>query len=105
MKLRSRSFDAWAVEYDTYRPTYPQTLFDYIAARLRLPADARVADVGAGTGKAARQMARRGWRVTAIEPGEGMLEVLKARAVAEGLDIDARLASAEDTGLPDAGVD
>ncbi len=105
MKLRSRSFDAWALDYDTYRPTYPQQLFDHIATRLGLPADARVADLGAGTGKAARQMARRGWRVTAIEPGEGMLDVLRDRAAQEGLVIDARLASAEDTGLADASVD
>ena len=105
MRQRSRSFDAWALDYDTFRPTYPQSLFDHIAARLQLPADARVADLGAGTGKAARQMARRGWHVIAVEPGEGMLDVLRARAEQEGLAIDARLASAEDTGLPDASVD
>jgi len=105
MRERSRSFDAWALEYDRYRPTYPQALFDYVAARLALPTDAHVADLGSGTGKAARQMARRGWQVTAIEPGEGMLEVLRARAAAEGLPIEARLASAEDTGLPGASVD
>ncbi len=105
MRLRSRSFDAWALEYDRYRPTYPQALFDHIAERLGLPADARVADLGAGTGKAARQMARRGWRVTAIEPGDGMLDVQRARAAAEGLEIDAHLASAEETGLPDQSVD
>ena len=105
MRRRARSFDAWALDYDTYRPTYPQALFDHIAARLDLPVDARVADLGAGTGKAARQMARRGWHVIAIEPGEAMLDVLRARAEHEGLAIDARLASAEDTGLPDASVD
>ena len=105
MRQRSRSFDAWALDYDTYRPTYPQSVFDHIAARLDLPAYARVADLGAGTGKAARQMARRGWHVTAVEPGEGMLDVLRARAEQEGLAIDACLASAEDTGLPDASVD
>src|SRR6186997_3166380 len=91
MRQRSRSFDAWALEYDRYRPTYPQALFDHIAQRLSLPADARVADLGAGTGKAARQMARRGWHVTAIEPGQGMLDVLRARAELDGLDIDTRL--------------
>ena len=105
MRQRSRSFDAWALDYDRYRPTYPQSLFDHIAARLQLPADARVADLGAGTGKAARQMARRGWHVVAVEPGEGMLDVLRARAEQEGLAIDARLASAEETGLPGASVD
>ena len=105
MRQRSRSFDAWALDYDRYRPTYPQSLFDHVAARLELPPDARVADLGAGTGKAARQMARRGWHVIAVDPGEGMLDVLRARAEQDGLAIDARLASAEETGLPDASVD
>jgi ubiquinone/menaquinone biosynthesis C-methylase UbiE len=105
MRLRSRSFDAWALDYDRYRPTYPQELFDHIAARLQLPVEARVADLGAGTGKASRQMARRGWHVTALEPGEGMLEVLRSRSESEGLSIATRLASAEDTGLDDASVD
>lgn len=105
MAQRARSFDAWATDYDRYRPTYPQALFDHVASRLALPRDAVVADVGAGTGKAARQMARRGWRVIAIEPGEGMLEIVQARAADEKLDIEARLAPAEDTGLRDASVD
>jgi SAM-dependent methyltransferase len=105
MRRRSRSFDAWALEYDRYRPTYPQEVFDYIAQRLALPAETRVADLGAGTGKAARQMARRGWNVTAVEPGVGMLDVLRARAASEGWAIDARLAGAEETGLPSAAFD
>lgn len=105
MRQRSRAFDAWALDYDRYRPTYPQEMFEYIAARFALPADARVADLGAGTGKAARQMARRGWHVIAVEPGEGMLGVLRARAAEEGLEIEARLASAEETGLDGASVD
>jgi SAM-dependent methyltransferase len=105
MKRRSRSFDAWAAEYDRFRPSYPQALFDHIAQRLALPDHAQVADLGAGTGKAARQMARRGWHVAALEPGEGMLDVLRARAEAEGLLIEARVAPAEETGLADASVD
>lgn len=105
MAVRARAFDAWAWEYDRFRPSYPQALFDHIAARLSLPADAQVADLGAGTGKAARQMARRGWHVTAVEPGEGMLDVMGARAGQEGLSIDVRLAGAEDTDLPSESVD
>ena len=93
-----------SITTDTDRRTRRQ-MFDHIAARLSLSADVRVADLGAGTGKAARQMARRGWQVIAVEPGEGMLEVLRARAAEESLEIDARLASAEETGLPDASVD
>lgn len=63
---RGRSFDAWADEYDRYRPTYPDALFALIARELRLPAEPRVADLGAGTGRASIAMAARGWRVTAV---------------------------------------
>lgn len=103
--VRARAFDAWADEYDRFRPGYPDALFDMIAERLDLPADATVADVGAGTGKVARRMARRGWRVTAVDPGERMLEVLERRAAQEGLRIATRLATAEATGLPAAAFD
>jgi SAM-dependent methyltransferase len=105
IEQRSRSFGDWAPQYERYRPSYPDALFDHISARLQLPARAQVADLGAGTGKAARAMARRGWHVVAIEPGESMLRVLRAQAVAEGLDIETRLAQAEQTGLPDTSVD
>lgn len=102
---RARSFDAWAGEYDRYRPGYPAALFALIAERLELLAVPRVADLGAGTGKAALAMARRGWRVTAVEPGRAMPEVLRARAADEGLALAAVESPAEETGLPDASVD
>jgi SAM-dependent methyltransferase len=103
--VRARSFDAWAAEYDRFRPGYPSALFDLIAERLALPADAAAVDLGAGTGKVARAVAARGWRTTAVEPGEPMLAVLRERAAAEGVKVDTALASAERTGLPDAAFD
>ena len=105
MEQRSRSFDAWASEYERYRPGYPDALLEHIAQRLGLPDHAQVADLGAGTGKAARAMARRGWRVTAVEPGGPMLDELRAQAAREGLVLEARVGSAEATGLADASVD
>lgn len=96
---RGRSFDAWADEYDRYRPTYPDALFDLIARELELPPDPRVADLGAGTGRASIAMAGRGWRVTAVEPGGPMLDVLRSRANTEGLAVEAVQATAELTGL------
>lgn len=104
-EVRARAFDAWAEEYDLFRPGYPDALLDVIASRLRLADDAAVLDVGAGTGKVARAMARRGWRVTALDPGERMLAVLRRRAAEEGLVIDAMRATAEDTGVPPASFD
>ena len=103
--VRARAFDAWAAEYERYRPGYPSALFDLIADRLRLPADANVVDLGAGTGKVARAAAARGWRVTAVDPGEPMLAVLRERAAAEGVEIRVITASAEATGLEPASFD
>lgn len=101
----ARSFDAWAGDYDRYRPTYPDELFGLIGERLELPDGPEVADLGAGTGRASLAMARLGWRVTAVEPGIAMLEQLRAAAGREGLRIETREASAEATGLPAASVD
>ena len=102
---RGRSFDAWADEYDRYRPTYPSDVFTFIALEVALPQTPRVVDLGAGTGRASIAMASIGWRVTAVEPGEPMIDVLCARATEEGLPIDTVRATAEATGLHAATFD
>ncbi|MDP9250673.1 MAG: methyltransferase domain-containing protein [Chloroflexota bacterium] len=102
---RALSFDAWAGDYDRFRPGYPDELFDEIARRLELPEHPQVVDLGAGTGRAALAMAERGWRVTAVEPGHAMLDVLRARASDAGLLVATRQASAEATGLAPGSVD
>ena len=105
MQRRSRSFDAWADDYDRYRPSYPDALFEHIGDRLAIGAEPIVADLGAGTGKATLAMARLGWHVTAVEPGGPMLDALAARAARDGLSVETRQAQAEATGLPDASFD
>ena len=103
--VRALAFDSWADDYERYRPGYPVELFDLIADALDLPADAEIVDLGAGTGKVARATAARGWRTTAVDPGERMLAVLRQRAAAEGLTINVVHATAEQTGLPPAAFD
>lgn len=102
---RARSFEAWAGEYDRFRPGYPDELFDTISATLTLPRVPHVVDLGAGTGRASLAMAALGWRVTAVEPGKGMLDVLRGRAANEGLLVSTVQASAEQTGLDPASAD
>ena len=102
---RGRSFDAWAGEYDRYRPTYPDALFALIAKELGLPEGPQVAYLGAGTGRASLAMAALGWHVTAVEPGRPMLDQLVARAAAERLAVETVLATAEQTGLAAGSVD
>jgi SAM-dependent methyltransferase len=96
---RARGFDAWADEYDRFRPGYPDELFGTIAERLQLPARPLVVDMGAGTGHAALAMAELGWRVTAVEPGKRMLDQLLNRASDRGLLVSTVEADAEQTGL------
>ncbi|MDH4335301.1 MAG: class I SAM-dependent methyltransferase [Chloroflexota bacterium] len=102
-QARARGFEGWAADYDRYRPGYPDELFDEIEARLALPPRPLTVDLGAGTGRASLAMAARGWRVTAVEPGARMLDLLRARATAEGLTVATAHAPAEETGLaPDS---
>lgn len=102
---RARGFDAWAGEYDRFRPGYPDEVFLTIAERLSLPKQPRVVDLGAGTGRASLAMAALGWRVTAVEPGRAMLDILHSRATNDGLIIATRQAGAEATGLDPASAD
>ncbi len=98
-RARALSFDAWAGEYDRLRPPYPDELFAMIRERLGLSERPQVVDLGAGTGRASLAMAELGWRVTAVEPGRGMVDVLRSNATDRGLLVSTVQAEAESTGL------
>jgi ubiquinone/menaquinone biosynthesis C-methylase UbiE len=102
---RARGFDEWAGDYDRFRPGYPEEVFETIAARLPLPRQPHVVDVGAGTGLASLAMAAFGWRVTAVEPGKRMLDMLRTNASEEGLLVSTVQATAEATSLDPASAD
>lgn len=63
--------------YDRARPAYPEALFDELAELARLPERARIVEIGPGTGKATVALARRGYRVTGVELGEGLAGVAR----------------------------
>jgi SAM-dependent methyltransferase len=69
---RATSFGVVAPEYDKWRPSYPSAAVDWLAPS----APARVADVGAGTGKLTELLLARGLDVDAVEPDKRMLRVL-----------------------------
>ena len=102
---RARGFDAWAGDYDRFRPGYPNELFEVIAQRLPIPRQPHVVDLGAGTGRASLAMAELGWRVTAVEPGKPMLDVLRGGAANRGLLVSTVQTTAEETGLEPASAD
>jgi SAM-dependent methyltransferase len=90
----ARGFEDVAKDYERGRPGYPP---EAIAA-IGLPPGARVADVGAGTGKLTRALLAAGLEVVAVEPFEAM-----RAALPDGIEVLA--ATAEALPLADASVD
>jgi SAM-dependent methyltransferase len=70
-----KSFDNVPDIYDRVRPDYPPALFDDLFALL--PARPHVLEVGAGTGKATRDLLSHGATVHAIEIGPAMADKLR----------------------------
>lgn len=75
-EARRTSFDRAAAQYDAARPSYPDALV--AAAVAGLAPNARLLEIGAGTGKATVPFARRGLSLLALEPGANMAAVLRA---------------------------
>ncbi len=84
--------------YRSYRPGYPDELFAWLAG---LPARRDAAlDCGCGNGQASVALAEHFNRVYAIDPSAGQIE-----SAIPHERVEYRVAPAEETGLPDAGVD
>jgi SAM-dependent methyltransferase len=90
-----------ADEYELGRPGYVPEAIEAIRTALGLAAGARVADVGAGTGKLTRALVAAGLTVIAVEPLPSLRATL-ARAVPEA---DVRDGTAEALPLADDAVD
>jgi len=88
-----RYWDADSVVYDdvpNHHPTAPGERAAWMAALSDLlpPAPSRVLDCGAGTGFLSIAAARLGHRVTALDLSPGMLQRLRAKAEAAGLEVE-----------------
>ncbi len=71
------AFAAGGPQYDELRPGYPDAAVQWLVGST--PAGARVADIGAGTGKLTAQLVDRGFDVVAVDPSEDMLDQLRRR--------------------------
>lgn len=80
------TFDRAAELYQSARPDYPDGLFDRLLAVTGLRPGARLLEVGCATGKATLPLARRGYRITCVEPGAALVAV--ARRGLAGLDVE-----------------
>ncbi|MEL6167021.1 MAG: class I SAM-dependent methyltransferase, partial [Cyanobacteria bacterium J06628_3] len=93
-------FSDKAEKYTKYRPNYPEAAIDKILENLSSPNQIISADIGAGTGISAGQLANRDVKVIAIEPNQAMRE-----AAEKHQNVEWKSGSAEATHLPDTSVD
>jgi SAM-dependent methyltransferase len=76
----SNLFGSVAGEYELGRPSWPSAALDVVERELQLRSDARVLDLGAGTGKLTRLLLDRFASVVAAEPDAPMRALIPAEA-------------------------
>jgi SAM-dependent methyltransferase len=94
-----RRFDEAAELYDRARPGYPSELFDDLIALADLNPGARVLEIGCGTGQATLPLARRGFKITALDIGAAMAAVAQ-RNLAPFPDVEVLVENFETWPLP-----
>jgi SAM-dependent methyltransferase len=103
-ETRRSSFDRQAERYEARRPSYPDAAIDHLLKRSGIRPGGRILEVGAGTGKATLQFARRGFSVLAIEPGRRMAAVLRHKVAAHP-NVSIVETTFEDCDVPQASFD
>lgn len=68
------AFDESAAIYQSARPAYPAELFGDLVAETRLEPPGELLELGAGPGTATVDLARRGFKITAVELGPGLAD-------------------------------
>jgi SAM-dependent methyltransferase len=77
-EVAQRGFDREATTYERTRPSYPADAVEWLTEHLGLGAGVRTVDLAAGTGKLTRLLAPSGAQLVAVEPVEGMRDILRA---------------------------
>lgn len=100
----STNFGAAASNYATHRAGFPDSLFERLAA-LGVGNNASGRRCGRGHGHARPRLARRGCRVTAIDPDARMLEQGRLLNAEAGVVIDDQVGAAEALPFDDNALD
>jgi SAM-dependent methyltransferase len=98
-------FGRTADDYACHRAGFPERLFEELIGKGVVRPGERLLDLGTGTGTLARGFARRGQRVTGLDPAPAMLAQARRLDRAAGVRVRHVEARAEATGLPAAGFD
>jgi SAM-dependent methyltransferase len=68
LKQKSTWYSQVAVAYDKTRPPYPQKLVNLATQITQLPVNAKILEIGCGTGKATTSFAKLGFSLLCLEP-------------------------------------
>lgn len=92
-----------SADYAKFRDIYPQEFYDRIISRKLCTKGQCVLDIGTGTGVLPRNMYRYGAKWTGTDLSEN--QIIQAKMLSEGMDIDYYAQSAEAMDFPDASFD
>jgi len=73
------TFNKEAKLYDLVRPHYPKELFDSIIKITQIQDDAKLLEIGPGTGQATESFAKRGYEIIAVELGSELADVARKK--------------------------
>lgn len=86
----AKRFDEVAAQYDRARPSYPAEIIDALFELTGAGPHSQVLEVGAGTGKASRDVAPRVGRLVCLEPGPCMAAMTRSLLGGAGEVIESR---------------
>jgi SAM-dependent methyltransferase len=93
------TFDESASLYQRARPEYPSELYDRLVDVTGLKPGCELLEIGCATGKATLPFARRGFRVTCLEPGGAL--AAEARRLLAPFDVEVIASCFEDWQAPE----
>jgi ubiquinone/menaquinone biosynthesis C-methylase UbiE len=90
-------FENFGLKYDNENFTQGTTgECDFIEAEIEYNKNARILDIGCGTGRHSIELTKRGYRVTGIDLSDSMLKRAKEKAAELGLQVDFQKHDARD---------
>ena len=72
-----QTFDQVALLYNEVRPRYPDTLFSTLIEVTGLSPNAKLLEIGPGTGQATKPLAIQGYNITGVELGTALADVAR----------------------------
>lgn len=101
----TRDWGNAAADYAKYRHGFPPSFYDRLAGMGLIRPGTRVLDVGTGTSTLARNLARRGCEVSAVDIAPAMLAEAQSLDREAGVNIEYRNCPAEEISFADASFD